>query len=232
MIAEIEADLAGPHPMHRLLQGDVGRGQDRGGRDGAARRRAGRPPGRADGADRGAGRAARTPACARCSATSTVPDGRQPLRRPAAAGRAAHEPRHRQRARARCSPAWPTARVDIAIGTHALIQEGVDVPPPRRRRGRRAAPLRRRAAGRAARQGRGRPGTVPDVLVMTATPIPRTAAMTVYGDLDVSVLDELPPGRTPITHALGRTARSTRRRCGPTCAPRWPPATRPTSCAR
>ena len=45
---------------------------------------------------------------------------------------------------------------------------------------------------------------MPDVLVMTATPIPRTAAMTVYGDLDVTVLDELPPGRTPITTRWAR----------------------------
>ena len=51
---------------------------------------------------------------------------------------------------------------------------------------------------RAALREKGNSSLMPDVLVMTATPIPRTAAMTVYGDLEVSVLDELPPGRTPI----------------------------------
>ena len=85
--------------------------------------------------------------------------------------------------------------VDLVIGTHALIQEGVEfhslgvvVVDEQHRFGVEQRAALREKAGTA----------VPDVLVMTATPIPRTAAMTVYGDLDVSVLDELPPGRTPI----------------------------------
>ncbi len=86
--------------------------------------------------------------------------------------------------------------IDIAIGTHALIQDnvmfsslGVVVVDEQHRFG---------VEQRAALRDRGYGETTPDVLVMTATPIPRTAAMTVYGDLDVSVLDELPPGRSPI----------------------------------
>ena len=87
-------------------------------------------------------------------------------------------------------------RIDMLIGTHALIQDSVDIPSlgfividEQHRFGvEQRAALRDKGAGEA----------VPDVLVMTATPIPRTAAMTVYGDLDVSILDELPPGRTPI----------------------------------
>ncbi len=88
--------------------------------------------------------------------------------------------------------------VDLVIGTHALIQEGITfsslsvvVVDEQHRFG---------VEQRSILRERGRPdGKWPHLLVMTATPIPRTAAMTVYGDLDVSTLDELPPGRTPIT---------------------------------
>ena len=196
-IAEIEHDLAGPHPMHRLLQGDVGSGKTlvavsamltavQGGHQGALM--------------------APTEVLAEQHATTvrrmldgvTVPDpgnlfGDRPLRVELLTNRITGGERRDVLA------GLADGTVDIAIGTHALIQEGVQfhslgvvVIDEQHRFG---------VEQRAALRSKGDDDAVPDVLVMTATPIPRTAAMTVYGDLDVSVLDELPPGRTPIvTH--------------------------------
>jgi ATP-dependent DNA helicase RecG len=94
--------------------------------------------------------------------------------------------------------------VHAVVGTHALIQEAVSfgklglvVIDEQHRFG---------VLQRAALRER---GFNPDVLVMTATPIPRSLAMTVYGDLDVSVIDELPPGRTPVkTVVVGEDKRA------------------------
>ncbi len=86
-----------------------------------------------------------------------------------------------------------TGQIDIIIGTHALIQKDVDfanlglvVTDEQHRFG---------VEQRAQFESKGKS---PDVLVMTATPIPRTMALTVYGDLDVSIIKQLPPGRKPI----------------------------------
>jgi ATP-dependent DNA helicase RecG len=93
----------------------------------------------------------------------------------------------------RLHQAMANGEVNAVVGTHALIQEGVSfknlglvVIDEQHRFG-----VMQRAELRAR-------GMNPDVLVMTATPIPRSLAMTVYGDLDVSIIDEMPPGRTPI----------------------------------
>ncbi len=92
--------------------------------------------------------------------------------------------------------------IDIVVGTHAIIQEGV----------------RFRSLGLAVIDEQHRFGVLqraamrkkalhPDVLVMTATPIPRTLAMTLYGDLDYSVIDELPQGRSPVITRLLTSSR-------------------------
>ena len=193
VIGEIDADLASPRPMHRLLQGDVGSGKTvvavtallsavQSGNQGALM--------------------APTEVLAEQHLQSVralladlaVPDpdnlfGDRPLRVELLTNKVTGN------ARKQLLADLAAGAVDIVIGTHALIQSAVDfhrlgvvVIDEQHRFGVEQRAALRDKAGEA----------VPDVLVMTATPIPRTAAMTVYGDLDVSVLDELPPGRTPI----------------------------------
>lgn len=97
-----------------------------------------------------------------------------------------------------------TGEVDILVGTHAIIQEGVSfanlglaIIDEQHRFG-----VEQRSALRAK-------GGTPHLLMMTATPIPRTLALTLYGDLDLSIIDELPPGRQQVkTHLLGPQERS------------------------
>src|SRR3954451_18103605 len=187
--AAIAADLAGPHPMHRLLQGDVGSGKTlvavtamlvavQGGYQAALM--------------------APTEVLAEQHSLS-VRDLLAGLHVPAGEGSlfADRELRvelltNRTTAsqRTKLAAALVSGEVDILIGTHALLTEGVEfkalgvvVIDEQHRFG---------VEQRAALRGK---GDDPDVMVMTATPIPRTAAMTVYGDLDVTTLDELPPGR-------------------------------------
>jgi ATP-dependent DNA helicase RecG len=201
-IAEIRHDLAGPVPMHRLLQGDVGSGKTvvamaalltavQGGHQGALM--------------------APTEVLAEQHAVGvrdqledvTVTDGGDTLLGERPLGIALLTNRTPAAERRRILAGLADGTVDIVIGTHALIQDavefrslGVVVIDEQHRFG-----VEQRAALRDANAD----GTVPDVLVMTATPIPRTAAMTVYGDLDTTVLDELPPGRVPITTTWARS---------------------------
>jgi ATP-dependent DNA helicase RecG len=86
----------------------------------------------------------------------------------------------------------------VVVGTHALIQEGVDF----RELGLVVIDEQHRFGVRQRMALLERDDTRPDVLVMSATPIPRSLAMALYGDLDISVLNEMPPGRTPIRTAL------------------------------
>ena len=203
VIAEVDKDLASPHPMHRLLQGDVGSGKTvvavsamlaavQGGHQGALM-----APTEVLAEQHFAG-------VRKLLEGLLVPDannlfGDRQLRIELLTSRVTSE-RRRELLRDLAN-----GGVDILIGTHALIQEsvefaslGVAVIDEQHRFGVEQRAALRNKGESSALSDRERTKTSPDVLVMTATPIPRTAAMTVYGDLDVSVLDEMPPGRTPI----------------------------------
>lgn len=203
-IAEINRDLARAIPMHRLLQGDVGAGKTLvavaallaavdGGHQGALM-----APTEVLAEQHAAG-------IRRLLDGLIVPApntllGERPLRIELLSNRTPTADRKR------ILNDLVVGEVDLVIGTHALIQDkvrfhslGVVVIDEQHRFG---------VEQRAALRDKSATAALPDVLVMTATPIPRTAAMTVYGDLDVSVLDELPPGRTPIETRWVRAAGS------------------------
>ncbi len=194
VIAEISKDMHKPHPMHRLLQGDVGSGKTlvavhallsgvEGGFQGALM-----APTEVLAEQHAIGVKQLLDGLRVEDTTSMFPT--RPLRVELLSNGVSTADRRRILAQTQ------SGEVDILIGTHALIQDavgffnlGVVVIDEQHRFG-----VEQRAVLRDKAQG----DKEPDVLVMTATPIPRTAAMTVYGDLDVSVLDEMPPGRTPI----------------------------------
>jgi len=186
--AEIAADLAAPHPMRRLLQGDVGSGKTLVALMAAL-------------VVIECGHQAAMMAPTELLAEQHHEGVRLHLERlglesvlltGAVKGRARHD----------ALAAIASGRAVLVVGTQALIQEGVEFA----RLGLAVVDEQHRfgVMQRAALQRR---GPAVDVLVMSATPIPRTLALTLYGDLAVSTLDELPPGRTPIATRLVRESR-------------------------
>jgi ATP-dependent DNA helicase RecG len=182
-IAEIRADMRSPHPMHRLLQGEVGSGKTvvamaalltavQGGHQGAVM--------------------APTEVLAEQHHLGLAPLGALVGVRMALLTGSSPQ-------RAEVLAAVAAGTVDVVVGTHALIQEGVHfarlgvaVVDEQHRFGvHQRVQLKEKAEG-----------PEPDLLIMTATPIPRTLSMTLYGDLDVTVLDEMPRGRLPVTTTI------------------------------
>jgi ATP-dependent DNA helicase RecG len=108
--------------------------------------------------------------------------------------------------RQRVLEAIASGEVDFVVGTHALVQEGVEFSDLAL-----AVIDEQHRFGVHQRVILKEKGAHPDVLIMTATPIPRSLALTYYGDLDVSVLDEMPAGRVPASTTVARTATERRR---------------------
>ncbi len=189
---EIGDDLRRPHPMNRLLQGDVGSGKTVVALLAAlAVARTGAQTALMAPTELLAEQHART-LRALTGASGSSLDLRIGLLTSSLPAAEAH----------RLRDELEQGRLDLVVGTHALLQEDVRfahlalaVIDEQHRFG-----VRQRAILAA----RGRDGLRPHTLVMTATPIPRTLALTLYGDLDLSVIDELPPGRIPVQTLLLR----------------------------
>jgi len=179
VIGEVEGDMAAPSPMHRLVQGDVGSGKTVIALHAAL-----------VAIDNGYQAALMAPTellaeqhCETIRRLAAPVGLKVALLTGAVTGKL----------RGRTERAIARGDVELVIGTHALIQEGVTF----KRLGLGVIDEQHRF-GVMQRATLKRHGTNPDILLMTATPIPRTLALTLYGDLDVSALDELPPGRRPV----------------------------------
>ncbi|HEY5262650.1 MAG TPA: ATP-dependent DNA helicase RecG [Acidimicrobiales bacterium] len=198
VLGEIAADLASPLPMHRLLQGDVGSGKTvvaltallasiDGGRQGALM-----APTEVLAEQHLA--SLRKDLEGLTKSDESVLGGVRPLSIQLLTGRL------RAKERQAVLDGLRNGSVDIVVGTHALLTDdvrfralGVVIIDEQHRFG-----VEQRAALRDKGRERSDEAADPDLLVMTATPIPRTAAMVIFGDLDLSVLDEMPKGRLPI----------------------------------
>jgi len=179
VLGEIRQDLAAPHPMNRLVQGDVGSGKTLVALAAAAHA-----------AEHGFQSCLMVPT--EILAEQHLKGAERylaPLGLRVALLTGAVKPAQRKELLQQMS----TGEIDLLIGTHALIEDwvqpqnlGLVIIDEQHRFG---------VAQRGLLKSK---GVSPHFLLMTATPIPRTLAMTVYGDLDVSVIDEMPPGRSPI----------------------------------
>jgi ATP-dependent DNA helicase RecG len=187
-IAEIAADMAAPARMNRLLQGDVGSGKTlvamaalltavEAGGQGVLM--------------------APTEILARQHA-----EGIAPMAAQAGVRVALLTGRDKGRERAKKLSDLAAGFIDILIGTHAVFQKDVNFRDLRL-----AVIDEQHRFGVAQRMALGEKGHRVDALVMTATPIPRSLALAQYGDMDISLLDEKPPGRQPVVTSLASTER-------------------------
>jgi ATP-dependent DNA helicase RecG len=187
VLREIREDMAAPHPMHRLVQGDVGSGKTIVALFAALAA-----------IENGYQAAFMAPTELLAEQHfGTIANFTEQLGVTTALLTSELTRAQRRQMYERIS----AGEVQLAVGTHALIQErvafkalGLGVIDEQHRFG-----VLQRAALR--RLG-GNQTAAPDILLMTATPIPRTLAMAVYGDLDISVVDEMPPGRQPVRTLL------------------------------